>query len=186
MLAAIREMAEKKDECTKQTHVCTAEYLEACNLIFENGILSHEMICSPNSKALVNISEGMKWFLKWKEELQKQPGKKSHPLRCPRPFFSGGLGQAPYLCTNITCCNYSTCSEYNYSNFQFIVYQIYTLLCYTDVKFKSPLQKVFLAWQVRVVQAPMFSFHLMLICPCRLGISCSSCITGSWVYVRIS
>lgn len=74
MLAAIHEMAEK-DEITKQSHMCTAEYLEACNLIFENGILSHEMICSPKSKALANISEGMKWFFKWKQELQKEPGK---------------------------------------------------------------------------------------------------------------
>ena len=49
-------------------------YLEACNLIFENGILSHEMICSPESKVLLNIHEGMKWFINWKEELQKEPG----------------------------------------------------------------------------------------------------------------
>ena len=74
MLAAIREMADKKDEFTKQSHVCSAEYLEACNLIFENGILSHEMISSPESKALLNIREGMKWFINWKEELQKEPG----------------------------------------------------------------------------------------------------------------
>ena len=85
MLAAIREMAEK-DEYAKQSHVCMAEYLEACNLIFENGILSHEMICSSNSKALMNISEGMKWFLKWKEELQKQPGKIIPPVLSPGLF----------------------------------------------------------------------------------------------------
>ena len=99
MLAAIREMAEK-DECTKQTHVCAAEYLEACNLIFENGILSHEMICSPNSKALMNIREGMKWFFKWKEELQREPGK----------ITLLGLEQAPWLCTNTTRCT-CTCSK---------------------------------------------------------------------------
>ena len=54
--------------------MCIAENLEACNLIFEKGILSHETLCSPESKVLVNISEGMKWFFKWKE-LQKEPGK---------------------------------------------------------------------------------------------------------------
>ena len=73
MLAAIREMA-NKDEFTKRSHVCSAEYLEACNLIFENGILSHEMIRSTESQALLNIREGMKWFINWKEELQKEPG----------------------------------------------------------------------------------------------------------------
>ena len=31
-------------------------------------------VCSPESKALLNICEGMKWFINWKEELQKEPG----------------------------------------------------------------------------------------------------------------
>ena len=92
MLAAIREMVEKKDEFTQQSHVCTAEYLEACNLIFENGILSHEMICSLKSKSLVNISEGMKWFFKWKE-VQKEPGK-IIPLVSSPGLLMGRCGQA--------------------------------------------------------------------------------------------
>ena len=67
-------LLKKKDECMKVICAHTAKYLEACNLILENGILSHKMICSPESKVLVNISKGMQWFFKWKE-LQKEPGK---------------------------------------------------------------------------------------------------------------
>ena len=66
-------MAEKKEEL-RETHLLTAEYLQACNLLFENGILSHEKITSVSSKALLNMAEGMKWFIKWKEELQDEPG----------------------------------------------------------------------------------------------------------------
>ncbi len=73
MVAAIREMAERKEEM-KQSHVLTAEYLEACNLIFEKGILSHDPITSSKCACLTNISNGMKWFFKWKEELQENPG----------------------------------------------------------------------------------------------------------------
>ena len=73
MIATIREMAEKKEEL-RETHLLTAEYLQACNLLFENGILSHEKITPVSSKALLNMAEGMKWFMKWKEELQDEPG----------------------------------------------------------------------------------------------------------------
>ena len=72
MIAAIREMAEKN--ALGETHTLTADYLTACSMIFENGILSHQKITSINSKPLTNITEGMKWFLKWKEELQEEPG----------------------------------------------------------------------------------------------------------------
>ena len=73
MIAAICEMAEKKEEC-REAYLKTAEYLKACNLLFENGILSHEKITSISSKPLTNMAEGMKWFMKWKEELQHEPG----------------------------------------------------------------------------------------------------------------
>jgi hypothetical protein len=75
MLSAIREMAERKDEELRQTHLLTAEYLEACNLIFEKGILSHDIISSPSDSAcMANISKGMEWFFKWKEELHENAG----------------------------------------------------------------------------------------------------------------
>ena len=73
MIATIREMAEKMEEL-RATYSMTAEYLQACNLLFENGILSHEKIGSISSKPLINMAEGMKWFIKWKEELQNEPG----------------------------------------------------------------------------------------------------------------
>lgn len=42
MIAAIREMIDKKDDCiTGKCDLMTADYLEACHLIFETGILSH-------------------------------------------------------------------------------------------------------------------------------------------------
>ena len=73
MIAAIREMAEKND-ALRETHTLTANYLTACSMIFENGILSHEKVTSMNSKPITNITEGIKWFLKWKEELQGEQG----------------------------------------------------------------------------------------------------------------
>jgi hypothetical protein len=59
-----------------------SEFLKACHLIFEKGILSHEIILSSSSPCLSNISEGMKWFLKWKESVQEDPVVKLRsPLR---------------------------------------------------------------------------------------------------------
>ena len=100
MLAAIREMADKKDEFTKRSHVCSAEYLEACNLIFENGILSHEMIRSTESQALLNIREGMKQFINWKEELQKEPGNITLATRviCWPTYGDEAIYSCIYIC----------------------------------------------------------------------------------------
>ena len=73
MIAAIREIAEKKIEL-RSTCTLTAEYLQACSLLFETGILSHEMITSASSKPLINMAEGLKWFKKWKDVLVDKPG----------------------------------------------------------------------------------------------------------------
>ena len=72
MIAAIHEMVDKNacGECD----VITAEFLQACHFIFERGILSHEIISSSTSPCLASISEGMKWFFKWKEAVQEDPG----------------------------------------------------------------------------------------------------------------
>lgn len=65
-------MAEKRQS---SSDTLTAEYLKACSLIFEYGILSHENIESTSSVLLSNMVEGVKWFHQWKEELmQTQPG----------------------------------------------------------------------------------------------------------------
>ena len=71
MIAAIKEMADINND---DADLITAEFLEACHLIFEKGILSHDIIVSTSSPCLANISEGMKWFLKWKASLQEDPG----------------------------------------------------------------------------------------------------------------
>ena len=74
MIAAIKELVDKKGALIGKSDLITAEYLEACHLIFEKGILSHEMISSSDSQCLTNISEGMNWFFRWKGELQEKPG----------------------------------------------------------------------------------------------------------------
>ncbi len=73
MIAAIREMAEKKEAMT-DTYTVTADYLKACSMIFERGILSHEKVMSVDSTPIANMRAGMKWFSMWKEELQEEPG----------------------------------------------------------------------------------------------------------------
>lgn len=111
MISAIREIAVKKDT-SKEAHTLTANYLKACSMIFENGILSHEKITSMSSTSIANMTEGMKWFHKWKEELQQEPG-------------------TMYICII------------------FMAIMLASLII--DIKFRSPLQKAFLAWQVMIV-----------------------------------
>ena len=43
MLAAIKDMTKYKDEVTRSCHPKTAEYLEACNNLFEKDILSQTL-----------------------------------------------------------------------------------------------------------------------------------------------
>lgn len=43
-------------------------------MIFEKGILSHDKVTSINSAPIVNMKEGMKWFINWKQELLEEPG----------------------------------------------------------------------------------------------------------------
>jgi len=40
----------------------TAKYLDACNLLFERGILSRRRINGIDSQVLTNIRNGMKFF----------------------------------------------------------------------------------------------------------------------------
>lgn len=72
MLAAIKEMAKYKDEVTKSCHLETAEYLEVCNKLFENGILSHDVhvIKSSSSPVLENMRQGFAYFEQWHHELR--------------------------------------------------------------------------------------------------------------------
>ena len=69
MLSAIRELADKKD--FSQCHSATTEYVEACNNLFERGVLSHKMITHPLSEELANMHIiGFSYFLSWHQYLQ--------------------------------------------------------------------------------------------------------------------
>ena len=68
MLSAIREISEKSNS---ESHAAAAEYLEACNKIFERGILSHSKITDLQSPALMNIQSGFSYFQQWHRHLQE-------------------------------------------------------------------------------------------------------------------
>ena len=58
MIAAIMDI-----EGQSETEV--AKYLEACNLVFEKGLLSHCRVNNLQSPVLANIRNGMKYFEGW-------------------------------------------------------------------------------------------------------------------------
>ena len=62
MISAVRELAEREVHVADH-HQCVAEYLEACNRLFEEGILSH-IVSSSEQKVLVNMKTG---FQLWKD-----------------------------------------------------------------------------------------------------------------------
>lgn len=89
MLAAIKEMANYKDEVTRSCHLETAEYLEACNKLFKNGILSHDMIKSSTSPVLENMRQGFAYFEQWHHDLSQSDTGKS--IRTSIPFMNNSL-----------------------------------------------------------------------------------------------
>jgi len=62
MIAAIQELAKEPNQESAKS---VADFLEACNLIFEKGLLSKRRINSMNSPAIQNIKKGMAFFEKW-------------------------------------------------------------------------------------------------------------------------
>lgn len=58
MIAAVQDL-------TGQSAKPVANFLEACNLIFENGLLSSRRVRSMNSPIIQNIKKGMEFFEKW-------------------------------------------------------------------------------------------------------------------------
>ena len=68
MLSAIRELADKRD--FSESHTATGDYLDACNRMFETGILSHSKIIYQQSHVLVNLHTGFNHFFQWHEALQ--------------------------------------------------------------------------------------------------------------------
>jgi len=49
----------------------TLLYLEACNLLFEQGFLSHDRVRSADSQVLANIDKGFAYFTEWLDSLLK-------------------------------------------------------------------------------------------------------------------
>ena len=54
MLDAIQEIAERRSDEEKE-HMAVLQYFQACNLLFENGTLSHKPIDDISSETLKNI-----------------------------------------------------------------------------------------------------------------------------------
>ena len=62
MIAAIQELSKEPNQESAKP---AASFLEACNLLFERGLLSNRRINSLCSPAIENIKKGMAFFEKW-------------------------------------------------------------------------------------------------------------------------
>ena len=75
MIAALKILADSKGNLqAKQSITMTVEYLQACNAIFETGILSSFVIRQSNTRALHKILQGQNFFEQWLTRLLQQPG----------------------------------------------------------------------------------------------------------------
>ena len=73
MISALRGYCECEPTPTDAESVkATSQYLEACNLIFEKGILSKKMVRALNSSVIQNIRDGFTFFVDWFEKHQAQ------------------------------------------------------------------------------------------------------------------
>lgn len=70
MLDAIRQLADSRPE-ERQERLAVFHYLNACSLLFQNGILSHESADKCTSRALQNIRNGYNFFKVWKDSIPK-------------------------------------------------------------------------------------------------------------------
>ena len=50
----------------------TLSYLEACNKIFERGLLSHDKVATPDCRVVLNLQEGYDFFTKWLDKIYEQ------------------------------------------------------------------------------------------------------------------
>ena len=62
MITAIQDHSKEPNQ---QSAKPVADFLEACHLIFEKGLLSKRRVNSLNTPALDNIKKGMALFEKW-------------------------------------------------------------------------------------------------------------------------
>lgn len=60
----------------------TLSYLEACNKIFEQGLLSHGKVTSSGHQVILNIQEGYKFFKNWLDEIYEMGMFCVHICRC--------------------------------------------------------------------------------------------------------
>ena len=66
MISALQEHARKAPQSADAALVeMTANYLQACHLIFEKGILSHLTITERYQQVLENIKKGFSFFTDW-------------------------------------------------------------------------------------------------------------------------
>ena len=66
MISALQEHARKIPLPTDASMVeMTSNFLEACHLIFEKGLLSHMRISPKYQRVLENIKEGFSFFKDW-------------------------------------------------------------------------------------------------------------------------
>ena len=117
MILTVQELAER--EVHVADHV--AEYLEACNRLFEEGILSHNIVSSSKQKILVNMKTGFEFFQLWKDLSQKFPG--------------------VYLEHDVMQLHVRVHVYNDYLS-------LYMCMHHADVKLRSPLQQNFLAWHL--------------------------------------
>lgn len=62
MIAAVQDLA---GDPNQESAMPVASFLEPCNLIFENGVLSSRRVRSMDSVVIQNIKKGMAFFEEW-------------------------------------------------------------------------------------------------------------------------
>ena len=63
MIAAVKDLASTASDVGPNQNA--VDFLEACNLLFEQGMLSRRRINNKNSPVLTNIKKGMAFFEQW-------------------------------------------------------------------------------------------------------------------------
>lgn len=78
MIAAIRELAKEPNQESAKP---VADFLDACNLIFEKGLLSKRRINNMNSPAIQNVKKGMAFFEKWCQSHEETGISSTHNIK---------------------------------------------------------------------------------------------------------
>ena len=63
MIAAVKDLASSASDVGPNQNA--VDFLEACNLLFEQGMLSRRRVNNKNSPVLTNIKKGMAFFEQW-------------------------------------------------------------------------------------------------------------------------